>query len=42
MSKQRRTFSAEIKPEAGALVLDQDISAPAVRWERWIRPCAVG
>ncbi len=44
MSKQRRTFSAEFKREAAALVLDQGYShidaCRSLGW--WIRPCAVG
>ncbi len=44
MSKQRRTFSAEFKREAAALVLDQGYShIDACRsLGEWTRPCAVG
>ncbi|AJD63682.1 transposase [Pseudomonas aeruginosa] len=44
MSKQRRTFSAEFKREAAALVLDQGYShIDACRsLGVVIRPCAVG
>ncbi len=45
MSKQRRTFSAEFKREAVALVLDQGyshIDACRSLGGGWIRPYAVG
>lgn len=44
MSKQRRTFSAEFKREAAALVLDQGYShidaCRSLGW--WIRPAPLG